>query len=193
MRSFFKENLALVTGLALPLLLIGFFVVAGSLSRATVPDPRHDLVFTIDYYKNMDNRPWTINLESGKIVIRKRKIARNETAYSEAPRLYVFDHTTLSARKLDVDFSQVDSQGKVSSPALDSINKNAVLEGPLAPDGYRFDYVGYGHGGFLGDVFGMSGPRSAYALVKDTRSIPIKGSEAFYNAEFIGWVGDTAP
>ncbi|HRC27418.1 MAG TPA: hypothetical protein PKX87_08320, partial [Alphaproteobacteria bacterium] len=63
MRSFFKENLALVTGLALPLLLIGFFVVAGSLSRATVPDPRHDLVFTIDYYKNMDNRPWTINLE----------------------------------------------------------------------------------------------------------------------------------
>ncbi len=193
MRSFFKENLALVTGLALPLLLIGFFVAAGSLGRATVPDPRHDAVFAVDYYKNMDNRPWTIALESGKIVIRKRKTTQNEAVYGGAPRLYVFDHTTLSARKLDVDFDRVDAQGSVSSPTLDSVNKRTVLEGPLAPDGYRFDYVGYGSGGFLGDVFGMSRSRSAYALVKDSRSIPVKGPEAFYNVEIIGWVGDAAP
>lgn len=193
MTRFFKENLALVTGLSLPLFLIGFFALAGYLGRTSGPDPEHDLVFAIDYYPNMDNRLWNITLEAGKIVVRRRKQA-DENAYNNTPRLYLFDHATLTVQKLNIDFDKVDEEGIVSSPALEDINRRPLLPGPVAPDGYRLEYRSNGGSGFLGDMFGMSNNRSYYSLVKGSRAVALKGPEPIYNAEPVAWIsGETGP
>lgn len=191
MKRFFKENITLFAGIALPLILIGFFLIAGQIGKTTVPDPQYDLVFAVDYYKNIENRLWNIDIESGKIVIRKRKGDKNE--YSPLPRLYVFDRKTLSAARLDLDFEKTDSEGVLSSPLIESLNKRPLFPTPVSPDGYRLEYFGRNGTGMLGEIFGMRGHPWYYVLAKGARTIPLKGQENLYNAEFIAWVGDVAP
>ncbi|MCB9979249.1 MAG: hypothetical protein H6862_06575 [Rhodospirillales bacterium] len=191
MKTFFKENILLLCGIALPLILIGFFLVAGQIGKTSVPAPQYDLVFAVDYYKNSQNRQWDINLESGKIIIQKRKIEKDGP--DTLPRLYVFNRRTLSAQRLDLDFDKTDSQGVLTDPLLENINKREILPGPIAPDGYRFEYAGNGGSGLLGEIFGMSRRRWAYALVNGARTIPVKGDVSIYNAEIIAWIKDSPP
>ncbi|MEE8083697.1 MAG: hypothetical protein V3T46_00600 [Alphaproteobacteria bacterium] len=45
MKRFFKQNYALVLGIALPLALIAVFFLAGKASVMSVPAPQYDAVF----------------------------------------------------------------------------------------------------------------------------------------------------
>lgn len=193
MKTFFKENIVLLCGIALPLILIGFFLVAGQIGKASAPDPQYDLVFVSSYYENSENRPWNIALESGNILIQKRKIERDE--YATLPRLYLFDRKRLFAQKIDLDFDKTDSQGVLIDPLLEDINKRELLPGPVAPDGYRFEYIGNGGSGLLGNIFGMSRRRWTYALINGARTIPVIGSDGgyIYNAQIIAWAKDSPP
>lgn len=189
MRAFFKKNIVLLFGLALPLLLVGFFFLAGQIGKTTVPIPEYDLVFAVDYYKNNGNRPWDINLESGKLVLRKRNVPSEP--YTNLPRLYMFDRKSLSVRQMDLDFDKT-KDGVLVSPLIEALNKKTLLPGPVAPDGYRFEYFGSSGSGFLGEFFGMSHRDWTYALTKESRLIPLR-ERNIYNAELIAWVGESKP
>ena len=47
---FLKDNLALIAGICLPVLLVLFFWIAMAIPKMTVPDPQYDLVYTADHY-----------------------------------------------------------------------------------------------------------------------------------------------
>lgn len=189
MKRFFKENYALVAGIVLPLALIAVFFIAGKAAVTSVPDPQYDAVFVANYSPNANNNRYKFGIDDGKLYIRLRspKPGTASRTYRE-PVVYVFDHKTLYAKKIDIDLDNVVA-GKISDPELDALNQNRINPDPISRDGYKFENVGWGGGGLFADIFGgRQRTRSPYVLKKGVRSVPVVGPETIYAGLFIGWV-----
>lgn len=188
MKSFLKENIALAAGIALPLLLIALFLIAGRVTVTTVADPEYAVLFVTDYYPRNVNTPHRIDFDDGKLVI-SYKEKEEKLPYDSVPELYVFDFAKGTAEKLPIDMENI-VDGKVSDPDLDSLNKKNLLRDSTSPDGYRFEYRHNSYNsGLFGELFGHGHYRDArYALTKDGRAVPVTGPKMYYNAEFLAWV-----
>lgn len=189
MKSFFKENFALAVGIALPLVLIVLFFAAGRISQTAIPDPQYSVVFATNYNNGAFNNPYDISVENGDIVIEIRKLKDDAQPHHQRPRLYIFDHRTLTARPVEVDFDNIEG-GFVAGDALEELNKSQIDSAPLSPDGYEFDYHYRSSGGIFDGFFGFGyRHRSQYALRKGPRVIPVEGPpHTWYNAHFLGWI-----
>lgn len=190
MNNFFKQNIALVVGIALPLLLAALFYVAGEVSQRTVPDPRYAVLFVKDYYDNTDV-PWSIKVKDGKVDISISDTRVNAQNYGwTKPTLYILEPGKKSARKIAVEFDP-DHRGPVTSPDLESVQKGAhISTDSSAPDGYRFEYDARSGGGLFREIFGGPGHRdSSYALVNSSRRVGVlTPPDTLYSATFLGWV-----
>lgn len=190
MTRFLKDNYALVAGILLPLVLIAVFFVAGNVQVSNVADPQHDAVFAINYSDRSTNYRYRIGLDDGKLHIRIRQRPDGKAwPHRQDPIIYVFDHETRHARKIDIDFEHVEN-GKVVDPDLDILNKSRINSKIVSPDGYKFEHRrNRGGGGLMREIFGSRRHnRSNYALVKEGRAVPVVGSETIWTAHFLGWI-----
>lgn len=193
MKNFFKENLALIVGVALPFLLAGLFFVAGSIAQQQVDDPRFALILIKDYYENPD-LPWSIGIDKGRLAVSIRPIKDKDKAnlsYMAVPAVYILEPGTENARKLDIPLDTA-TPGPVTSKDIETVNRSGRISTDLvAPDGYRFEYNSGYNGSLLGEIFGMryaSSSSTAYVLVKPPRRMAVKGLDALQNATFLGWI-----
>jgi len=190
MKQFLKENIALTLGIALPLVLMVFFFLAGQTATISVEDPQYDAIFAVNYNENHVNQPWRIRVNENKLVIFFKPPANaDERPYYNKPQIYKFNHNTLRAELVDIDFNNIED-GKVSDPDLDALNAKKLETTPESPDGYRFEhhYRSSG-GGIAGEIFGFGRHRgSSYAMKKGPRALMIVGPQPYYQAKFLAWI-----
>lgn len=184
MKQFLKENAVLAAGIALPLVLIAIFYVAGVVARAGVADPKYDMVFA-GYY---GDSPWQIGLEKDALTIRCTRPANSSpNRFLPKPRLYLFDHRTMTVEPLAINYDHM-VNGVVQDPAIDELNTHVLSAGAISPDGYRLVHDDY-DGGIFSDLFGYGGNRGN-RLRKQSRAIPLTdGPPYFQRVELIAWVG----
>jgi hypothetical protein len=189
MKQFFKQNYALVMGIVLPFALIAVFFLAGKASVMTVPDPQYDAVFANNYLPQASNYPYRIGVDDGKLSIRVLPPKEGtKPRNTREPVIYVFDHKTLYAKKVDIDFHNVVA-GKVRDPELDALNRRRINPDPLSPDGYTFERNARTGSGLFAGIFGWRRHnRSYYVLKKGGRTVPVVGPRAIYSGHFIGWI-----
>ncbi len=190
MNKFVHENYALLVGITLPLALMLLFFVAGRTAKVTVPDPQYDLVYSTEYYDHA-NQPYLLRVTGNKLVITVRDDKKVEDY--NMPTLYLFDHKTMTSRRIDIDFKNV-VEGSVVDSNLDDLNRNTLSPVDESPDGYRFEYDSRSnHGGLAGELFGF-GRRygNAYVVKNGPRSIPLNAQQPVYNAKFLAWVTEPA-
>lgn len=184
-----SDNLVLIAGVALPVVLMTIFFIAGRASDTRGDAPRYDAVIAVNYDEGWPGQPWRIELEHGQLVIRLDASTVGQTPRrAGSPELHLFDHATLQTSRLDIDFdSRVD--GRVRDPDLDALNARRLIAGPDSPDGYRLERRRRTPiGGLLGDLLGVGRNRSPYVLRSATRTIPIRSTEPMYQARLIAWV-----
>lgn len=192
MQNFLKENIALVAGISLPLLLIAFFFLAGEASNAMVEDPKYDAIFASNYNESWPSMPYTFKVEDGKLSVHfKVKEGDGGPSTRQMPELYIYEHKSGVTRRIDIDYSKI-TDGKVVDADIDAINERALLADSTSPDGWNFDYYYRGGGGFFFDIFGGYNGHSGYALRKATRAIQLNPGTYMYEGKLIGWRGDDA-
>lgn len=192
MKRFLKENIALTAGIALPLVLMVFFFIAGRTATVAVDDPRHDAIFAVNYNDGYPNQPWRISVDGGKLTILFQPGPNDGGApYYNKPQIYRFNHKTLRAELVDINFDNI-VDGKVSDPDIDALNGRKLDTSPDSPDGYRFDYhYRSSGGGIAGDLFGFGRNQgSSYAMKKGPRAIMVEGPQPYYQAKFLAWIPD---
>ena len=192
MKQFLKENIALALGIALPLLLMVFFFIAGRAATVSVDNPRYDAVFAVNYYENRNdpNQPWYIGVDEGKLNILFKPLPNGTGApYYNKPQIYRFNRDSLRADLIDINFDNI-VDGKVSDPDLDALNAKKLNPNPESSDGYRFDYhYRSSGGGIAGELLGFGRYNgSSYAMIKGPRAIPVEGPQPYYQAKFLAWV-----
>lgn len=192
MKRFLKENIALTAGIALPLVLMIFFFIAGRTATIAVDDPRYDAIFAANYNDGYPNQPWRVSVDDGKLTILFQPSPNDGTApYYNKPQIYRFNHKKLRAELVDINFDNI-VDGKVSDPDIDALNGRKLDTNPDSPDGYRFDYhYRSSGGGIAGDLFGFGRRHgSSYAMKKGPRAIMVEGPVPYYQAKFLAWISD---
>lgn len=189
MKGFLKQNFVLVVGIALPVVLMAFFYIAGRISVAGIDPPQYDAVFAVNYIEHGPNQPYKIGIDNGNLVIRCNPKDDETGRHYKKPQIYVFDHVAHDARLLDIDFDNVED-GLVKDPDIDVLNQKRLIPDPTSPDGYHFEHPSRSSGvGLVRGLFGMARYRNDYVLKNGARVVAVKGPQRSRQAHFIAWIG----
>lgn len=207
MRKFVRNNLVLLIGILLPVLLVAGFLILAHLPRALVDPPRHDFLVVGYRYDYQQLRNFFLGFE-----VRKGKLTATITPKEDRKSYHAQERASLYRyRAADNSFEEISYELPDGVDELTRQLNFAVAEAAQltldkrsrSPDGFTFEFRGYsGSGGLLGGLFGIghhSG--SDYVLRKDSAAFelppPVTPAQYYYgqNLVFLGWVvnEDTAP
>lgn len=196
-KNFFKDNFALVVGLALPAILMIGFMIAASVPKAMGSPPKYDVIFWTNDYQYNKNLPVTVNLvvKDGTLKAQYNKIPNPQYPNNSWVKLYRYNAKEQTVEELT--FGYPDEMDKIEGMREDTVEatKNLKLNTKQpSPDGFDFTYENYRHGGIVNEVlFGFGGRNSNELRLRNgANSVTIKApgntSFSYGVANFIGWV-----
>lgn len=198
MNRWIKNNLVLISGIVLPILLIGGFFILSNAPRIMADPPKYDFVL-VGYrydYQRPGNYYLSFEVRDGKLT--GRAIPRDDSNAN-------FNRQYAGIFRYDAAANAFEEIVYELPEGLENIEESTAL--PLtetsglkldkrrqSPDGYVYEFRGYrGRGGLLGEMFGMRRRyESDYVLKKDNAyfDLPRPASDPYYQNDlhFMGWV-----
>jgi hypothetical protein len=190
--KFVKDNLVLVVGLTLPIVLMAVF-----LALSVIPDmadpPKYDLVFSSQEYPSTPV-PITLRLvvKDGVLVAQYTRPPGQQAFSGGWKKLFVYEASSRRVRQLTFgfppDMATLEGTREEPVPSAAGLRLDTTLQ---SPDGYELSFGDRRGGGLMLEIFG--GSRSYEPrLRKGGRSVPITAAPgdpfAYGGIEFIGWV-----
>ncbi len=186
-KKFIKENLVLVAGLALPLLLIISFMAVSIIPKSMTAPPQHKMFFTKEQYINW-KKPYTFDIfvKDDKITARvtKQEVSKDYNRQRKET-LMVYDGETQNVTK--ITFSQkgwanfLDDETDIILPETSHITLNTSSK---SPDGYTLRVNSHRRRG----IISLIGSRRSgkYSLKKGMVrfEVPV---QHYRNINFLGW------
>jgi len=192
MKNFIKENLVLVIGLTLPLLLIVLFFVATVIPKAMGTPPQYEMLFTAIRYDYQNNPDYSLEfaVKNQQLTVKAKKNDSKDRGYN-VKRLMAYDGKTESVREIAIDITKTVGGAAGNEVVLDETKNMLIDSSSVSPDGYTLDGPNYGSGGLMGGLFGGGYRNSGFRLKKGSvgYKIPNTQQNYYYNqVQFIGWV-----
>ncbi|MDZ4097776.1 MAG: hypothetical protein U1E13_03635 [Methylophilaceae bacterium] len=189
LKNFVKQNLVLVMGMTLPLVLIMLFFIASVLPKSMSTPPQYEMLFTTNKYESQPPEYiYNVVVKDAQLFIKVRKNDQPNKAY-QSTRLMAFDGRTQSVREISID---IDSATDGASVLLPSTQGWKIDTTKTAPDGYVLEAPRYSGGSLLGGLFGTGYRNGEYRLKKDGVGYRIPNEQSGYHyygqLEFVGWV-----
>jgi hypothetical protein len=189
---FLRDNVFLVAAVALPLVVVGLFLIATAIPRWRVPPPAYDLLLLSRYEPFNQTRPRVaadFKVRDGRVEASVRALPA--TAYPQVPTILLVDHQTMSVREIPVEIptnlTEADPPAIVPVAALTG---RRVLGQAKAPDGYELNTPSYRSTGLVGDLFGMHSRGDRVSIVNRGRVIQVSmPSDRYgYGVSVLGWL-----
>ena len=198
MKSFIKENAALVVALALPVLFACFFYVSKNISTEKGPAPQYDFVVTNNTYHNQN---FEVSIANEELLVRFIYPVKNNRGQfpginTNRTEIFYVDSETMIAERLnfvlpdDARNPSPEKEGQAIELPISKTDGLRLTAAKIAPDGYTFQRADYRSGNILTEIYSSrSGRRNHWVLDKDGSTYKIKGLED-YNMQVLGWVLD---
>jgi hypothetical protein len=191
-KTLLKENIVLVIGLSLPILLITLFFFASVLPKVTATPPQYPLLFSTTRYDYQSPPPYNLDffVKEHRLTARVTK-NKKETQNFNWRQVMVFDGKTQSVKELPYDISQIGDMPDSTELVFEEFKDLELDSSSKAPDGYEYDNSRRSSGGILLGIVGSSQRYSA-RVVKGAAAfkIPLNNGKDYYyyNTDFLGWV-----
>ena len=189
MKNFIKENLVLVIGLALPVLLIVLFFVATVIPKSMGTPPQYEMLFTTTKYDYQNKPKYVIdfNVKNQQLMANSKK--NDEKNYNNATKiLMAYDGKTETVREIKIDASKLTEGNEV---LLEETKNLSIDTAVISPDGYMLEGPNYGGNGLVGGLFGGGYRNTGYRLKKGGvgYKVPNMQPDYYYSQlQFIGWI-----
>jgi hypothetical protein len=198
MIKWIRDNLVLVSGIVLPVLLVAGFFVLSKAPRIIADPPEHDFILVgyrydyqhpSDYYLSFEVRDGKL---TGRAVPKEESNVNMNRQYAG---IFRYDAAANTFDEIVFDLPEGLDGIEESVPLQLAETGNLELDKrKKSPDGYIFEFLGYrGRGGLLGEIFGMKRRyESNYVLKKGSTyvDLPKVVSDSYYQNDlhFMGWV-----
>lgn len=188
MKNFIKENLVLVIGLTLPLLLILLFFVATVIPKSMGMPPQYEMLFTIMRYDYQTKPEYQLdfNVKNKQLLVKAKK-TDDKNAYN-SKRLMAYDGKNETLREIAIDISKLTAGSEV---VLEETKNLTIDTSAVSPDGYTLEGPNYSGSGLIGGLFGGGYRNSGFRLKKGSvgYKIPNQQQDFYYNqVQFVGWI-----
>ncbi len=192
MKNFIKENLVLVIGLTLPLLLIVLFFVATVIPKSMGTPPQYEMLFTANRYDYQNPPDYLLEfaVKNQQLTVKAHKNDNKDKNYN-SKRLMAYDGKTETVREITVDIAKTAEATTGNEVVLEETKNMTVDTSTVSPDGYTLDGPSYGGSGLMGGIFGGGYRNSGFRLKKGSvgYQVPNTQQNYYYNQmQFIGWV-----
>lgn len=181
-----KNNMPLILGITLPILIIIIFAIAQYLPGYLLNPPKENILFATDYYEytNDQYKNYDIDIKDGKVKISYRKLEYTR----QKPKLFIFNPISKSSTEIKYSLPLV-SDNKWHNVNIPELKDIKVNNDKTSKDGYTFYKKNAESINVLGLFFNIRN-NSNYAISKDGYSISINpdSNDNFYNIYFIGWI-----
>ena len=190
LKSFFRQNFALIIGLSLPVLMVLGFLLANHLPQISDDPPQYELVFSVVRYDSHSQFHVDFTVRDRKLYM--RLTPRQENGGANFRDLFIYNGQKGSVRKINylpTPDQSIDDQHEIPVKAMSgyTIDTNSK-----APDGYEFESGSYRSRGLFGEVFGGRSGRYVHRVKKPGGGsfvIPEYDSSYSYSGiSFIGWI-----
>jgi len=196
---FVRGNAFLVAAGALPILVVGVFLLASAIPRWTVPPPGYDLVLRATGPHDQANPRAGVDFvaRDGRVEATVRGLPA--TAYAQSVALFLFDHRTQEVRQVPFDLPEPPPEGAPpKTVTIEALAGRRVIAQAQAPDGYQLQSRDRRGPGLVGELFGMGRYHHQLSLVKDGRAVSIELPPPYefrYHPEpyAVGWIVDEQP
>ena len=197
MKNFVKENLVLVIGLALPVLLIVLFFVATVIPKSMATPPQYEMLFSTTRY-DYQNKPEYVldfNVKNQQLMVNSKK--NDGKNYNNATKiLMAYDGKTETVREITFDAAKLIEQARLTDGAemiLEETKNLRIDTNVVAPDGYILENSNYSSNGngLVGGLFGGGYRNTGYRLKKGGvgYKVPNMQPDYYYSQlQFIGWI-----
>ncbi len=204
MGTWIKENLVLVSGILLPVLLVAGFFILNRLPGVLADPPTYDflLVAFQNDYQSPPDYYLTFEVRDGKLSGRVSPTEENQQHFNrQNARIFLYRANSNEFEEIVFDLPEGRDKLEKSVPINLAVTAHLPLDKrKQSPDGYQFEFLGYrGNGGLLGDIFGM-GRRyeSSYVLKKGSHYFNLPELTIDLNIyqtdlQFMGWVLEEGP
>jgi hypothetical protein len=191
--KFVRDNLVLVIGVTLPVLLMAGFLLASALPGRADP-PKYDLLFSETDYPRGGTLPITLQLvvKDGVLVAQYTPVPGPKGAVANGlwRKLYRYEAAAGTVRELSLPFPPDTASMEAPREAVVDATKDLKIDtARQAPDGYELAFDNRRGGGLLLELFG--GGRDYGARLRNgSHSVPLTEDrgQPYYNVDFIGWV-----
>lgn len=191
-QRWFRDNAFLVAAVALPLLVVGVFLLLTAIPKWTVAPPQYDLlVYTSDYDRQGSRIAMDLSVRDGALQATVRPVLAD--TYPPRVRLWRFDHHTMSTTEIPVDLpAETPGDELPRTFAVDALRGRRIVTDSRASDGYEFRTPSNGGPGLIGDVFGMRRHDNRAVIVNRGRVVQIKipAPNQYASPVFLGWLSD---
>ena len=168
-----RDHAFVVAAAALPLLVVGVFLLSTIVPRSTVSPPAYDALLRTHSYDPPVGVAVDFTVQDGRVHMMVQPVPTG--AYPGRAHLWRFDHTTMTLREVTVELPEaLGSHEALRTVPVAALADRRVVAQPVAPDGYQLRDHTDGSPGIIGELFGMRRSGSRAALVKDGRVIPLE-------------------
>jgi len=193
MKNFIKENLVLVVGFTLPLLLILLFFVAAVIPKAFGMPPQYEMLFTTTRYDYQDSPEYFVDfaVKDQKLIVKAYKNNNKDQRGFNSKLLMAYDGKTETVREVNIDLVKAASAAVGHEAVLEETRNWTIDSSRISPDGYTLDGPSYRDGGLVGGIFGGGYQNNSFRLKKGSVGYKIPDTQGayYYNqVHFIGWV-----
>lgn len=193
MKNFVKENLVLVVGLTLPLLLILIFFVATVIPKMLGTPPQYEMLFTTTRYdyQNPPDYDLDFSVKNQNLIVKAHKVEQQQRMGHHRKLLMAYDGRTETVREISLDMTQFAKITDGNEAPLQETSGWMIDASPVSPDGYKLDLPSYESGGLVGGIFGGDYRNNSYRLKKGNIGYRIPDNQGVYyynQMQFVGWV-----
>lgn len=190
MKLFIKENLVLITGITLPLMLALVFYAATFFDRVVTDPPQYRAVFaTNHYYHHNSKAPYRLYVKDGQLRFAYLPPSEDDAHRNwQKPRLYIYNPKIDNTEEIELPtITDIDAK---FDQAVMKLTDDHITTVQKSPDGYVFEYNYSNRGNLMTELFGGgSRYKSRYVLRKGSTIVKIHSAQRYYsNAHFIGWI-----
>lgn len=192
MKNFIKQNLVLVTGLMLPLLLIVLFFVATVIPKSMGTPPQYEMLFTTVKYEYQNQPDYLLDfaVKDQRVIVKVKKNEDKNKSYN-SKKLMAYDGKTETVREIAVDIDSIGKAAASGEMVLEATKNMMIATEITSPDGYVLEGPSYGNSGLVGGLFGGGYRNSGFRLKKGSvgYKVPNVQQDYYYNqVQFLGWV-----
>ena len=127
---FLRDNAFLVAAVALPVVIVGLFLLTTAIPRWTVPPPAYDLLLRTSEYEQPNSAVFVDFVVRGeRLHASIRRVDPN--SYAPLAKLWLFDHATMNAREITLDLPRELAPGESTRMVpIDALAGRRVVSEP---------------------------------------------------------------
>ena len=189
--SFIKENIFIILGVSLPLLLIGLLALFQAASKIETAPPEYRAAYIINNQSYGMRLVTNIDSETKHLKISATVLKNiDNTRINRDTKLYVYrEESGLQTYILDTsNISEKNKDKEVVIPLPEEVKNLKFISNTTSPDGYEFEHSVYRNGNLMTEIFGYNRHKRKDAVIKNGVKVFLPNTSRWPQTKFIGWI-----